>query len=219
MILFLENGLSTALLQVEQLYCERDDRILFEDLSFTVNAGEVIQVEGQNGSGKTTLLRILSGLSSHYEGAIYWKGSPLSDVQDDFRRELLYFGHHPGVKAVLTPEENLQWYAAMHPAINGENIAMALDKVGLRGFEDSPCHALSAGQNRRVSLARLYLTHAKLWILDEPFTAIDKKGVAQKEQLILDHAAKGGSVILTTHHELAISEKVRRFNLDELAGT
>ncbi|WP_420554880.1 cytochrome c biogenesis heme-transporting ATPase CcmA [Neptuniibacter marinus] len=211
--------MSTALLHVDKLYCERDDRILFEDLSFSINAGEVIQVEGQNGSGKTTLLRILSGLSNHYEGDIFWKGALLSTVQDDFRRELLYFGHHPGVKAVLTPEENLHWYAAMHPSIDGKKIAMALEQVGLRGFEDSPCHTLSAGQNRRVSLARLYLTSAKLWILDEPFTAIDKKGVAQKEQLILDHAANGGSVILTTHHELAISEKVRRFNLDELAGT
>jgi heme exporter protein A len=214
-----ERKLATALVQVENLFCERDERVLFEDLNFTVSAGEVIQVEGQNGSGKTTLLRILSGLSNHYEGDIYWQGELIGDVQDDFRKELLYFGHHPGVKAVLTPEENLKWYAAMHPNVDGRQIDVALEKVGLRGFEDSPCHTLSAGQNRRVSLARLYLSSAKLWILDEPFTAIDKKGVAQKEQLILKHAERGGSVILTTHHELAISKHVRRFNLDELAGT
>lgn len=211
--------MSTSLVQVENLFCERDERVLFEDLSFTASAGEVIQVEGQNGSGKTTLLRILSGLSNNFEGDIFWKGQPVADVRDDFFRELLYFGHHPGVKAVLTPEENLQWYAAMHPGVDGGLINGALDKVGLCGYEDSPCHTLSAGQNRRVSLARLYLSHAKLWILDEPFTAIDKKGVAEKEQLMLDHANRGGCVIFTTHHELAIGENIRRLNLDELAGT
>lgn len=211
--------MSTSLVQVENLFCERDERVLFEDLSFTASAGEVIQVEGQNGSGKTTLLRILSGLSNNYEGDIFWKDQPIADVRDDFFRELLYFGHHPGVKAVLTPEENLQWYAAMHPGVDGGLINGALDKVGLCGYEDSPCHTLSAGQNRRVSLARLYLSHAKLWILDEPFTAIDKKGVAEKEQLMLDHANRGGCVIFTTHHELAIGENIRRLNLDELAGT
>ncbi len=211
--------MSTSLVQVENLFCERDERVLFEDLSFTASAGEVIQVEGQNGSGKTTLLRILSGLSNNFEGDIFWKGQSVADVRDDFFRELLYFGHHPGVKAVLTPEENLQWYAAMHPGVDGALINGALEKVGLCGYEDSPCHTLSAGQNRRVSLARLYLSQAKLWILDEPFTAIDKKGVAEKEQLMLDHANRGGCVIFTTHHELAIGENIRRLNLDELAGT
>lgn len=211
--------MATALLQVENLFCERDERILFEDLAFSLNAGEVIQVEGQNGSGKTTLLRILSGLSNNYEGDIFWQGEPVEDVRDDFLSELLYFGHHPGVKAILTPEENLRWYAAMHPGIDETQIIPALEKVGLAGYEDAPCHALSAGQHRRVSLARLYLSDAKLWILDEPFTAIDKRGVAEKEQLILEHARKGGSVILTTHHELGVGEYVRRLNLDELAGT
>lgn len=207
------------MLHVENLFCERDERILFEDLSFTLNAGEVIQIEGQNGSGKTTLLRILSGLSSNFEGDIYWQSEPIAEVRDQFLSDLLYFGHHPGVKAILTPEENLQWYAAMHPGIDESKIALALEKVGLSGFEDVPCHTLSAGQNRRVSLARLYLSKARLWILDEPFTAIDKRGVAEKERLMLDHAEQGGSVILTTHHELGVSNQVRSLNLDELAGT
>ena len=211
--------LSEPLLNVKQLFCERDDRILFEDLNFVVTQGEVVQIEGQNGSGKTTLLRILGGLSRNFEGDIYWKGGPMGDVADDFRRSLLYFGHQPGVKAILTPEENLNWYAAMHPAIVHEQIFDALEQVGLKGYEDVPCHMLSAGQNRRVSLARLYLSHAPLWILDEPFTAIDKRGVAAKEALIARHAERGGSVILTTHHELKMGDRVRRINLDELAGT
>lgn len=211
--------MSQALLRVDDLFCERDERVLFDGLSFELSAGEVVQIEGQNGSGKTTLLRILSGLSNHFEGDIFWKDEPMAEVRENFRQELLYFGHHPGVKAILTPEENLNWYAAMHPGIDREKIAYALEKVGLAGFEDSPCHTLSAGQNRRVSLARLYLSQAKLWILDEPFTAIDKQGVAEKEALVLEHAKQGGCVILTTHHQLGVGDQIRRINLDEVSGT
>lgn len=211
--------MTDPLLQVVDLFCERDDRILFSRLNFSVYPGEILQVEGQNGSGKTTLLRILSGLSRHYEGNILWRGIAVSAQADRFRRELLYFGHHAGVKAVLTAEENLAWYAALDADIDLQQIPFALNAVGLKGFEDVPCHMLSAGQNRRVSLARLYLSRAPLWILDEPFTAIDKKGVASQEALLLEHAARGGTVLLTTHHELDLSRHVRRVNLDELSGT
>ncbi|MCW8884083.1 MAG: cytochrome c biogenesis heme-transporting ATPase CcmA [Motiliproteus sp.] len=209
--------MSTPLLEAKQLFCERDERVLFEGLDFALNAGEVLQVEGPNGSGKTTLLRILSGLSSAFEGDIFFQGEPVSEVRDNFLQSLLYFGHLPGVKATLTPEENLRWYAALHPETDTmrERILEALENVGLFGYEDVPCHSLSAGQNRRVSLARLYLSHAPLWILDEPFTAIDKKGVAAKEALIEKHAAAGGSVILTTHHELAI-KNLRQVNLGRI---
>ncbi|MBV0934555.1 cytochrome c biogenesis heme-transporting ATPase CcmA [Marinobacterium weihaiense] len=211
--------MSEQLLTVKGLFCERDDRVLFSNLNFALHAGEIVQIEGQNGSGKTTLLRILSGLSRHYEGDICWRGEPVDEVREQYCRELLYFGHQAGVKAVLTPEENLRWYAALSPSINAHAIADALWQVGLRGYEDVPCHSLSAGQNRRVSLARLYLSQAPLWILDEPFTAIDKRGVAAKEQLLLQHARRGGSVLLTTHHELGIQGPVRKINLDQLAGT
>ncbi|WP_210395709.1 cytochrome c biogenesis heme-transporting ATPase CcmA [Motiliproteus sediminis] len=205
--------MSTPLLEANNLFCERDERVLFEQLSFTLNAGEILQVEGPNGSGKTTLLRILAGLSTAFEGELSWKGEPMSDVRDDFRASMLYFGHLPGVKATLTAEENLRWYCAVHPLTRIEGVHEALAKVGLRGYEDVPCHSLSAGQNRRVSLARLYFSEAPLWVLDEPFTAIDKRGVAEKEALIAAHAAKGGSVILTTHHELAIRDNVRQLAL------
>ncbi len=199
--------MSTPLLEAKGLFCERDERILFDGLDFSLSAGEVLQVEGPNGSGKTTLLRILSGLSRAFEGELFWKGEEIAEVRDDFLQSLLYFGHLPGVKATLTPEENLRWYAALHPETDSiqERIIEALSNVGLYGYEDVPCHSLSAGQNRRVSLARLYLSHAPLWILDEPFTAIDKKGVAAKEALIESHASAGGSVILTTHHELSVA--------------
>lgn len=211
--------LSIPRLKVDNLFCERDERVLFDQLSFEVQVGEVVQIEGQNGSGKTTLLRILAGLSRNYEGDLYWRDQLISDCAEEFRESLLYLGHQPGVKATLTAEENLRWYAAMHPSIDLNKLEYALQKVGLSGYEDAPCHTLSAGQNRRVSLARLYLSSAPIWILDEPFTAIDKRGVAEKEALMVRHADEGGMVILTTHHELAISDRIRRVNLDQLAGT
>jgi len=207
------------LLKVVDLFCERDERILFDKLSFDVNSGQLLQVVGPNGSGKTTLLRILSGLSSYYEGDLFWKSKPIADQREDFATSLLYFGHQPGVKGALTPEENLRWYCAIHPAMDDRNLAQALEKVGLAGYEDVPCHSLSAGQNRRVSLARLYMTHAPLWILDEPFTAIDKQGVTEKEALLAQHVEQGGSVILTTHHDLSNSGPITRLNLEEYMGT
>ena len=211
--------MATQGLEVRQLYSERNERVLFAGLSLSVGPGEIVQLAGANGSGKTSLLRILAGLSTRYEGDIFWRGSLKSEVAESFNRSMLYFGHQPGVKAILSPIENLKWYAAMHPGVNAERIPYALEQVGLRGYEDVPCHTLSAGQNRRVSLARLYLSDAPLWILDEPFTAIDKHGVAQKEALIQQHADQGGAVILTTHHELALGERLRRINLDKGAET
>lgn len=211
--------MSQPLLEVVDLFCERDERTLFEGLAFTLAAGELMQIEGANGSGKTTLLRILSGLSNDFEGEIYWCGELIGKMKDEFLSSMLYFGHQPGVKGVLTPVENLQWYSAIHPALLEEKILAALETVGLKGYEDVPCHSLSAGQNRRVSLARLYMNTAKLWILDEPFTAIDKRGVAAKEKLLASHVAAGGSVILTTHHDLTSCGPVTKINLDQLMGT
>ena len=210
--------MSEPLLLVNDLYCERDERVLFEHLTFTVEPGELVQIAGPNGAGKTTLLRMLSGLSSHYEGDILWRGQPLTQEREHFLSNTLYFGHHAGIKGILTPEENLRWYASIHPFLFVEEIPAALARVGLTGYEDVPCHSLSAGQNRRVSLARLYMNDAPLWILDEPFTAIDKSGVDQQEQWLAAHVAKGGSVILTTHHDLSSCGPVKRIDLSQYQG-
>ncbi len=201
------------LLRAESLFCERDERVLFEDLAFSINAGEIVQVEGPNGSGKTTLLRILSGLSGAYEGRIYWKGEPLSSARIDFLSNLLYLGHKPGVKAILTPVENLRALMGMRQGVTDGEIYHALEKVGLYGYEEVPCHNLSAGQHRRVALARLYLSNDAIWILDEAFTAIDKAGVKALESLLADRAQQGGAVILTTHHELKLEKGFRKLRL------
>ncbi|NOQ64290.1 MAG: cytochrome c biogenesis heme-transporting ATPase CcmA [Methyloprofundus sp.] len=205
-------------LEVKNLFCERDERVLFSSFALKIDTAEVVQIIGQNGSGKTTLLRILCGLSDAYTGDLLWKGQALEEVRDDYYQSMLYVGHLAGVKASLTPEENLQWMSQLDKSLNKCTIMQALKQVGLYGFEDVPCHSLSAGQQRRVGLARLYLSNAPLWILDEPFTALDKKGVSEKEALIAAHVHAGGSVILTTHHDLSIPNKtIRPVNLDEVA--
>jgi heme exporter protein A len=208
----------TLLLETVELYCERDERPLVENLNLKVESGYIYQVEGPNGSGKTTLLRVLCGLSSRYRGELLWKGEAMLSERDAFLAELLYIGHSSGVKAALTPRENLLWHAAIS-GFSGEganeHVCRAIETVGLYGFEDVPCYALSAGQQRRVSLARLFIGKKSLWILDEPFTAIDKQGVAELEIWIGEFAQRGGAVILTTHHELGISNLVQHVRLGE----
>ena len=147
--------------------------------------------------------------SQDFEGELFWQGQPLPQVVTAFRQSSVYFGHNTGVKLALTAQENLTWIAQVK-GLDGarealaRDIDQALQRVGLRGFEDVPLYSLSAGQKRRVALAGLLLRPMPLWILDEPFTAIDKSGVKELETLIVEHALQGGSVILTTHHELSI---------------
>tara|TARA_B100000575_G_scaffold264469_1_gene240314 strand:+ start:871 stop:1557 length:687 start_codon:yes stop_codon:yes gene_type:complete len=203
-----ENTVQTAsltpLLAVDDLFCERDERVLFQNLSLSVAEGQVLQIKGANGSGKTTLLRILCGLNDNYQGIIRWRGELLAECFDEFRDGLLYLGHRVGVSKVLTPRENLMWSGYLRREISLGAIDAALENLGLQGFEDSQCFTLSAGQHQRVSLARLLVSEARLWVLDEPFTTLDVEGVALLEKLIRQHSSQGGSVLVTTHHALAI---------------
>lgn len=209
-------------LHARNLACERDDRWLFQGLDLEVRGGEIVRIEGPNGSGKTTLLKILSGQLAEYEGELFWNDTPMRQAREHFLTNLLYLGHAPGVKAGLTPLENLKWYQALSGETGNETARFAaLESVGLAGFEDLPAGQLSAGQQRRVALARLELTPRALWVLDEPFTAIDRDGVAALEARLVAHARAGGSVVVTTHHELAASTALRRIQLgqgDNLAG-
>ena len=193
-------------LKAEQLFCERDDRVLFRELSFSARAGEVIQIKGSNGSGKTTLLRVICGLNDNYHGTLKWFNEPIEDNQDDFYSSLIYLGHQVGVNKVLTPVENLRWSVGLRENVTSEAIYVALAEIGLRGFEDSQCFSLSAGQQQRVSLSKLLLGTAIIWILDEPFTTLDVDGVQLLEKLLGDHARKGGVALVTTHHELSLPD-------------
>ena len=191
-------------LQAENLLCERDNRVLFKDLNFTAHRGQVIQIKGSNGSGKTTLLRILCGLNDAFRGELTWFNKPIQDHWEVVRSSLIYMGHRVGVNKVLTPYENLRWSVGLSTSVTNEQIDHALGEMGLRGFEDSQCFTLSAGQQQRVSLSRLLLNKALLWVLDEPFTTLDQEGVKLLERLLSQHANKGGVVFVTTHHELLL---------------
>jgi heme exporter protein A len=184
----------TPLLTVRQLRCERDERLLFADLSFSVARGTALQLRGPNGAGKTTLLRILAGFHPDYEGEVSRAPGPLA-----------YLGHRPALSGLLTAEENLAHYLSLTaPGTEASAITNALERVGLAGYETVPCQALSAGQQRRVSLARLPLLGmaAPLWLLDEPFTALDDRGIALVTALLEEHQAGGGGAIFTTHQPL-----------------
>ncbi|EOA0953452.1 cytochrome c biogenesis heme-transporting ATPase CcmA [Escherichia coli] len=202
-----------GMLEARELLCERDERTLFSGLSFTLNAGEWVQITGSNGAGKTTLLRLLTGLSRPDAGEVLWQGQPLHQVRDSYHQNLLWIGHQPGIKTRLTALENLHFY---HRDGDTAQCLEALAQAGLAGFEDIPVNQLSAGQQRRVALARLWLTRATLWILDEPFTAIDVNGVDRLTQRMAQHTELGGIVILTTHQPLNVAEsKIRRISLTQ----
>lgn len=177
------------MLEARELLCERDERTLFSGLSFTLNAGEWVQITGSNGAGKTTLLRLLTGLSRPDAGEVLWQGQPLHQVRDSYHQNLLWIGHQPGIKTRLTALENLHFY---HRDGDTAQCLEALAQAELAGFEDIPVNQLSAGQQRRVALARLWLTRATLWILDEPFTAIDVNGVDRLTQRMAQHTEQGG---------------------------
>ncbi|MEG3134956.1 cytochrome c biogenesis heme-transporting ATPase CcmA [Rouxiella sp. T17] len=196
------------------LSCVRDERTLFSGLSFTIQPGEIVQIEGHNGAGKTSLLRILAGLSAADEGEVRWQGENTRRQREVFHQHLLFLGHQAGIKSVLTAYENLVFYQTDSSDKSQGAIYHALEQVGLLGYEDVAVAQLSAGQQRRVALARLWLSTAPLWILDEPLTAIDKQGVATLIELFERHAQNGGMVLLTTHQELpGVSRAVRKIRL------
>ena len=192
------------MLQVDHLYCERQRRVLFENLSFTVAPGQLLQIEGANGSGKTTLLKIICGLFEDYSGDVDWRLDAWP----------LFVSHKPGVKDQLTARENLQWLADLYqPGTQSSTIDDAIDAVGLRGFEDVLCGAMSEGQRKRVNLARLFFLTSPAWILDEPLSAIDVDGVKLMQERIASQLKEGGMVILTSHQLLDVDHEVRHLNL------
>ncbi|HEX8963302.1 MAG TPA: cytochrome c biogenesis heme-transporting ATPase CcmA [Rhodocyclaceae bacterium] len=193
------------MLTAHGLTCVRGERRLFAGIDLAVGPGEWLHVRGENGAGKTSLLRLLVGLMQPAEGEIRWDGQPVRELSEEYRRQMLFLGHHGAVKEELTTLENLHFAAALDGAELSERESIAaLHRFGLRGREELPVRFLSAGQKRRVLLARLVTRKAKLWVLDEPFTALDVKAVDMLSALIGEHLAAGGMAVLTSHQAMPI---------------
>ena len=196
---------SGPLLETVGLSCLRGDRLLFEDLSVHVSAGEVVQIHGPNGSGKTTLLRVLCGLQSLAGGHVRWRGRAVPPEAAEVRADVQYIGHAGGVKLDLTPRENLDVAIALGARPTGTTADAALARLGIGRFRDVPARTLSAGQRQRVALARLLTCTAAVWVLDEPFTALDTHGVAIIDAMLRDHTEAGGGAVITSHHPVALA--------------
>ena len=189
------------------LACSRGECRLFEGLSFTLEASQWLHVKGENGTGKTTLLRTLIGLSPADCGEVRWRGSNIRDQCDDYRRAFVYLGHQAALKDELSPLENLK-LALLLDGIDAseDDLLDALQRVGLQGREDLAARSLSAGQRRRVLLARLLLRPARLWMLDEPFNALDAAGVDLLLAMVGTHLGSGGMAVMTSHQAIALAD-------------
>jgi heme exporter protein A len=188
---------ATPLLEARALSFHRQDEPVFGPLDFRLEAGDLTLIEGDNGSGKTTLMRILTGLLRPEEGELFWRGQPLT--WDRCSGEVLFLGHQLGLKAELSARENLQFAVGLHGHREHSDIDNVLARVGLAGFGDEPVRKLSAGQKKRVALARLLLVPAALWLLDEPYANLDRTGIELVNGLLEAHIAHGGAALVTSH--------------------
>lgn len=188
---------TVPLLEARALSFHRQDEPVFAPLDFRLHAGELALVEGDNGSGKTTLLRMLAGLLHRSAGELLWRGEALQ--RDQCAGEILFLGHQLGLKADLSPRENLHIAVGLHGARDGLSVASVLADIGLRGYEDEPVRRLSAGQKKRAALSRLVLLPARLWLLDEPYANLDRTGIALVNALIERHTDADGAAMVTSH--------------------
>ena len=192
------------MLEAVSLTCVRGDRPLFAEASFTVEPGQALYVTGSNGAGKTSLLRLLCGLATPEVGEVRWQGESIRSLREEFSRHLAFVGHAAALKDELSACENLLTGTILSGrSLDRKHAVEALWQMGLKGREDLPARVLSQGQRRRVNLARLVLPDPpRLWVLDEPFNALDAKAVEQLRQILLKHVGGGGMLVFTTHQEV-----------------
>ena len=205
------------IIAAQQLSCEKQDRILFQDIDLSIDSGELVMLKGENGAGKTSLLRILIGLSAPSKGSVVINNHNVQTDINAATEQLVYVGHKLGLSGLLSATENLSFYLNMIRQAHSstQDIMKVLSLLGLDGLEDLALKNLSAGQQRRVSLAKLWLhSSANVWILDEPFTALDTATVALLENHIECFLKKGGAVIMTSHQATNIKHQAREFELE-----
>jgi len=184
----------------------RNDRLLFEHLDISLDAGQMLVVEGPNGCGKTSLLRILTGLRMADGGQVLWRGDPIDRLAGDYFEQVNYVGHHDGVKHELSCLENLRLARAMG-APSSHDLDDVLEQVNLYAYGETDVGSLSAGQKRRLALARLLATEAALWILDEPFTSLDKASMAMFSAVFESHLQQQGMIVMTSHHDISLPQQ------------
>jgi heme exporter protein A len=203
---------SSALLEIRDLSCNRNDRLLFEHLDFALQPGQMLVVEGPNGCGKTSLLRILTGLRMADDGEILWRGNPIDRLAGDYYEQVTYVGHHDGVKHELSCLENLRLARAMGMPSTAD-LDDVLEQVNLYAYGETEVGSLSAGQKRRLALARLLATDSMLWIL-EPFTSLDKASMAMFASLFEQQLQRQGIIVMTSHHDISLpTQSVQRLQL------
>lgn len=203
-------------LLAQQVACEKSDRQLFSDINIELHSGQLLYVTGENGAGKTSLLRILVGLSQPAAGYVEINQNNVHKLVHGASERLLYFGHKQGISQLLTATENLSFWCQQHAIDTNEKaIHATLAELGLTGLEDIAVKNLSAGQQRRVALAKLWLnTNANLWVLDEPFTALDVHLIAQLESKMTSFLSAGGAIVMTSHQALNIDYPMSNLHLE-----
>ncbi len=203
-----------VLLEGSNLACVRGYRSLFTALNFTVSSASVLQLIGKNGAGKTSLLRILAGLSQPEQGIVSWNGSPITDIAFEYFASLDYLGHKIALKDNLTAKENLLFLGSLADCNPTLSVAQSLQVMQIMTLAECPCFQLSAGQRQRIALARILRSNARLWLLDEPATALDSEGLALLEQMMTSHIKTGGMIVYTSHQPLNIGgESHQQLNL------
>jgi heme exporter protein A len=201
-------------LKVDKVHVWRGERHVLQGVSLQVRSGELLHISGPNGTGKTTLLRVTTGLLRPEQGSVSWRGSLIQQVRSEYQTNLAYGAHEPALKADLTALENLRFSVGLKRKVSCTELTAALERTGVGACADLPTRVLSAGQRRRVTMARILALQAPLWLLDEPFANLDAEGSVLVSELLQTHVLAGGLALVVAHHELTLSCSVRRLELN-----
>src|ERR1700675_1341134 len=197
----------------EKVHVCRGDRHVLKGVSLELRAGELMHVSGPNGTGKTTLLRVVSGLLRPEQGSVAWRGRPITSAPTDYQNEIAYASHEPALKSDLTALENLRFMVGLKRRVTASELRSSLERTGVAHCADLPARVLSAGQRRRVAMARVLAFRADLWLLDEPFTNLDGSGSSLVSALLDEHVGQGGVALVVAHHDLNVAVQTRRLEL------
>jgi heme exporter protein A len=204
---------ASAALWVDKVHVWRGERHVLKSVSLQLDRGELLHVSGPNGTGKTTLLRVITGLLRPEQGAVHWRGTPIQESRSAYQADLAYGAHEPALKADLTALENLRFSVGLKRRVTRAELMASLEQTGVGGCADLPTRVLSAGQRRRVTMARILAMQAPLWLLDEPFANLDAQGSVLVSELLQAHVLAGGLALVVAHHELTLACSLRRLEL------